>query len=247
MSGIDTNRPFVALNIAVLTISDTRALADDKSGDTLAQRLRDAGHTLAARDLVKDDIEAIRGKVAAWIADPGVDVIITTGGTGFTGRDVPPEAIEPLLTRRWTDFRSVPQDFLRQDRGLDGPVAGDGRRGECDLRFRLAGITRGLQGRLGQYSRPAARLPSYAVQFRRDPAAPQRTSAARLGAARSRRAARGRPARGAAVGRDPRGFAGQPLHARLRADEAGDGSERRQDCGRARAPASGATRRHRRV
>lgn len=100
----NSNRPFIAMNIAVLTVSDTRVLADDKSGDTLVQRLRDAGHMLAARAIVKDDVEAIRGKVAAWIADPGVDVVITTGGTGFTGRDVTPEAIEPLLQKKMDGF-----------------------------------------------------------------------------------------------------------------------------------------------
>jgi molybdenum cofactor biosynthesis protein B len=97
-------RQFVPLNIAVLTVSDTRALADDKSGTTLADRLTGAGHRLAARDIVTDDVEAIRAKVKAWIADPGVDVVITTGGTGFTGRDVTPEAVEPLFEKRMDGF-----------------------------------------------------------------------------------------------------------------------------------------------
>lgn len=97
-------RYFVPLNIAVLTISDTRALADDKSGTTLADRIAAAGHHLAARDIVTDDIEAIRAKVRMWIADPGVDVIVTTGGTGFTGRDVTPEAVEPLFEKRMDGF-----------------------------------------------------------------------------------------------------------------------------------------------
>ncbi len=97
-------RTFIPLNIAVLTISDTRALADDKSGTTLADRLTAAGHKLAARDIVIDDIDAIRAKVKIWIADAGIDAIITTGGTGFTGRDVTPEAIEPLFEKRMDGF-----------------------------------------------------------------------------------------------------------------------------------------------
>jgi molybdenum cofactor biosynthesis protein B len=97
-------RTFIPLNIAVLTISDTRALTDDKSGATLADRLKAAGHTLAARDIVTDDIEAIRAIVKKWIADAGIDAIITTGGTGFTGRDITPEAIEPLFEKRMDGF-----------------------------------------------------------------------------------------------------------------------------------------------
>ena len=104
MSSIDEPRKFVPLNIAVLTISDTRSLADDKSGNTLADRLSAAGHTLAAREIVTDDIEAIRAVVGRWIADAGIDVIITTGGTGFTGRDVTPEAVEPLFEKRMDGF-----------------------------------------------------------------------------------------------------------------------------------------------
>ncbi len=97
-------RQFVPLNIAVLTISDSRSRADDKSGTTLADRLTAAGHRLAARDIVTDDVEAIRAKIKTWIADPGVDVVITTGGTGFTGRDVTPEAVEPLFEKRMDGF-----------------------------------------------------------------------------------------------------------------------------------------------
>ncbi len=97
-------RQFIPLNIAVLTISDTRALADDKSGTTLADRLTAAGHKLAARGIVTDDIDAIRAQVKIWIADAGIDAIITTGGTGFTGRDVTPEAIEPLFEKRMDGF-----------------------------------------------------------------------------------------------------------------------------------------------
>jgi molybdenum cofactor biosynthesis protein B len=104
MSDIDDSKKFVPLNIAVLTISDTRSLADDKSGTTLVDRLTAAGHKLASREIVTDDVEAIRAVAKKWIADKGVDVIITTGGTGFTGRDVTPEAIEPLFEKRMDGF-----------------------------------------------------------------------------------------------------------------------------------------------
>ena len=104
MSSIDDSREFVPLSIAVLTISDTRSLADDKSGATLAERLVAAGHALAAREIIVDDVDAIRIIVRRWVANPDVDVIITTGGTGFTGRDVTPEAIEPLFEKRMDGF-----------------------------------------------------------------------------------------------------------------------------------------------
>ncbi len=104
MSASADAKPFVPLNIAVLTISDTRSLSDDKSGTTLADRLTAAGHALAARAIVTDDVDAIRAVVGSWIADPGVDVVLTTGGTGFTGRDVTPEAIEPLFEKRMDGF-----------------------------------------------------------------------------------------------------------------------------------------------
>jgi molybdenum cofactor biosynthesis protein B len=104
MSANNEPKPFIPVNIAVLTVSDTRSLNDDKSGATLADRVTAAGHNLAARDIVTDDVDAIRAKLKAWIADDGVDVIITTGGTGFTGRDVTPEAVEPLFEKRMDGF-----------------------------------------------------------------------------------------------------------------------------------------------
>ena len=107
MAGIDESRPFVALNIAVLAISDTRSLADDKSGAILAERIKAAGHIVADRQIVTDDVEAIRARVKQWVADPAIDVIITTGGTGFTGRDVTPEAVEPLFDKRMDGFSTV--------------------------------------------------------------------------------------------------------------------------------------------
>ena len=107
MPGIDESRAFVPLNIAVLTVSDTRELADDKSGATLAERIEKAGHVLAGRAIVTDDVENIRAQVKAWIAAPGIDVVITTGGTGFTGRDVTPEAVRPLFEKEIDGFSTV--------------------------------------------------------------------------------------------------------------------------------------------
>ncbi|MDR3528264.1 MAG: molybdenum cofactor biosynthesis protein B [Rhizomicrobium sp.] len=101
---LDEAKAFVAVNIALLTISDTRDLSDDKSGDTLAARVTEAGHHLAARALVRDDKGAIAGQVETWIADPSIDVVITTGGTGLTGRDVTVEAIRPLFEKEIEGF-----------------------------------------------------------------------------------------------------------------------------------------------
>jgi molybdopterin adenylyltransferase len=107
MAGIDETREFIPLKIAVLTVSDTRSPADDKSGATLADRIEKAGHTVAARAIVADDVADIRAQVKAWIGDPAVDVVITTGGTGFTGRDVTPEALEPLFEKRMDGFATL--------------------------------------------------------------------------------------------------------------------------------------------
>jgi molybdenum cofactor biosynthesis protein B len=107
MPKIDESRPFIPVRIAVLTVSDTRSLADDRSGDALVQMLDSAGHRLAARALVKDDVPAIGAKVQGWIADPAIDVVITTGGTGFTGRDVTPEAVRPLFEKEIDGFSTV--------------------------------------------------------------------------------------------------------------------------------------------
>jgi molybdenum cofactor biosynthesis protein B len=104
MSRIDETRPFLPVGVAVLTVSDTRTLADDKSGDTLSERITGAGHRLTGRAIVPDEREAIQGQVKAWCADTAIDVIITTGGTGFTGRDVTPDALEPLFDKRMDGF-----------------------------------------------------------------------------------------------------------------------------------------------
>jgi len=95
---------FIPLNIAVLTISDTRTEANDSSGDTLETLLREAGHALAVRRIVKDDVYQMRATVSAWIADPSIHAVITTGGTGMTGRDSTPEALLPLFDRRIEGF-----------------------------------------------------------------------------------------------------------------------------------------------
>lgn len=107
MSRIDENRPFIPVGIAVLTVSDTRTLEEDRSGQTLADRIAEAGHRLAARELVADDVTTIGNLVQRWSEDAAIDVIITTGGTGFTGRDVTPEAVEPLFEKRMDGFSEV--------------------------------------------------------------------------------------------------------------------------------------------
>ena len=107
MAGIDLNLPFYGLNIAVLSVSDTRSFDTDTSGGTLAGRLTAAGHVLAGRAIVKDETTAIQAQMKAWIEDPGVDVILSTGGTGFAPRDVTPEAVRPLLDRVMDGFSVV--------------------------------------------------------------------------------------------------------------------------------------------
>lgn len=113
---IDENAAFLPVRIAVLTVSDTRTLADDRSGDTLVGRLRDAGHVLADRAIVTDDVAIIVERLHRWIEDPEVDCVITTGGTGVTGRDVTPEAIERVQDKpipgfgelfRWLSYRTI--------------------------------------------------------------------------------------------------------------------------------------------
>jgi molybdenum cofactor biosynthesis protein B len=107
VTGIDPSLAFHPLRIAVLTVSDTRTHETDKSGALLAERVEEAGHRLAARQIVPDNLEAIRAQVRAWVDDPGIDVIITTGGTGFAPRDVTPEAVGPMFQRRMDGFSVV--------------------------------------------------------------------------------------------------------------------------------------------
>mgnify|MGYP001351861008 FL=1 len=104
MFGINKDLPFVAINIAVMTVSDTRTEADDKSGDTLSERIADAGHMVSARAIVKDDQETIIAKLREWIAHPEIDAVISTGGTGVTGRDVTPEAFHAVYEKEVAGF-----------------------------------------------------------------------------------------------------------------------------------------------
>ena len=109
-------RPFIPVRIAVLTVSDSRTAATDRSGDTLVQRLEADGHILAARDIVTDDRPAIETRLREWMADPEIDVVLTTGGTGVTGRDVTPEAVMAVAekdipgfgeTFRWLSYQKI--------------------------------------------------------------------------------------------------------------------------------------------
>jgi molybdopterin adenylyltransferase len=113
---IDPDLPFVPVRIAVLTVSDTRGPAEDRSGDTLISRLTEAGHVLADRAIVRDDVDLIVARLHAWIDDPQVDCVISTGGTGVTGRDVTPEAVERVADKmipgfgelfRWLSFQTI--------------------------------------------------------------------------------------------------------------------------------------------
>ena len=101
---IDESRRFVPVSIAVLTVSDTRSAADDRSGDTLAARIIQAGHHVGARAIERDDADLIEARLREWITDPAIDAVITTGGTGITGRDVTPEAFDRVLEKRIEGF-----------------------------------------------------------------------------------------------------------------------------------------------
>jgi len=107
MSRIDESIKFIPVRIAVLTVSDTRDASNDTSGDTLAKRIEEAGHILAARTLLRDDTTQIRAQLQTWIDDPQIDAIITTGGTGLTGRDVTVEAMKPLFEKEIDGFSVV--------------------------------------------------------------------------------------------------------------------------------------------
>jgi len=132
MARIDESRPFLPVNIAILTVSDTRSEADDKSGGTLIELLTRDGHRLAARAIVRDDIDAITARLRAWIADPAIDVVISTGGTGVTGRDVTPEAFRQVYDKEIEGFgelfRMISYDKVKtsalQSRATGGVAAG---------------------------------------------------------------------------------------------------------------------------
>ena len=107
MPGIDESITFVPVRIAVMTVSDTRSAADDKSGDTLAARIAEAGHILAARTIIKDDQVKIAAQLRAWIDDAAIDVVISTGGTGLTGRDVTVEAFKSVFEKEIDGFSAL--------------------------------------------------------------------------------------------------------------------------------------------
>ncbi|MCH2393338.1 MAG: molybdenum cofactor biosynthesis protein B [Oceanibaculum sp.] len=132
MMAIDERISFVAINIAVLTVSDTRGLAEDRSGDTLVQRIEAAGHKVAARDIVKDEIADIVAQLKRWIDDPAVDCVISTGGTGVTGRDVTPEAFAQVFEKeipgfgelfRWQSYQKIGSSTI-QSRAVAGVAKG---------------------------------------------------------------------------------------------------------------------------
>ena len=129
---IDERIPFVAIHIAVLTVSDTRGLAEDRSGDTLVQRIEAAGHKLADRAIVKDEIADIVAQLTRWIDDPAVDCVISTGGTGVTGRDVTPEAFAQVFEKdipgfgelfRWQSYQKIGSSTI-QSRAVAGVARG---------------------------------------------------------------------------------------------------------------------------
>lgn len=132
MSQISSDRPFVPVRIAVLTVSDTRTLETDTSGQVLVDRLEAAGHVLADRAIVKDDADVIEGRLRAWIADAQVDVVISTGGTGVTGRDVTPEAFNRVIEKdipgfgelfRWLSYQKIGTSTI-QSRAMAGVADG---------------------------------------------------------------------------------------------------------------------------
>ncbi len=107
MTGIDETLPFIPIEIAIMTVSDTRTQKDDKSGTLLGNMLQEAGHTLADQAIVRDDIKDIQTQIKSWVEQPSIDAIITTGGTGFTGRDVTPEALTPLFDKHIDGFSAL--------------------------------------------------------------------------------------------------------------------------------------------
>ena len=178
---LDESRPFIVVNIAILTVSDTRSPADDKSGDTLAQLIGASGHRVTQRRIVRDEKDAIIAQLKAWIADPTVDVVISTGGTGVTGRDVTPEAFHAVYEKeiagfgevfRWLSYQKVGTSTI-QSRATAGVAGGTylfalpGSPGACrdgwediikhqlDNRHRPCNLTE-LMPRLQEHLKPAA-------------------------------------------------------------------------------------------
>lgn len=129
---IDDKLPFLPVYIAVMTVSDTRTEADDRSGDTLVERLKADGHILAARTIVKDESDAIEAQLNTWVENPDIDAVISTGGTGVTGRDVTPEAFERVCEKdipgfgelfRWISFQKIGTSTI-QSRAVAGVAKG---------------------------------------------------------------------------------------------------------------------------
>ena len=129
---IDQNRPFLPVNIAILTVSDTRDASQDRSGDTLADLVTSAGHRIATRKIVRDELDMIVAQLRAWIADPEIDVVISTGGTGVTGRDVTPEAFHSVYDKeiagfgelfRWQSYDKIGTSTI-QSRATAGVAGG---------------------------------------------------------------------------------------------------------------------------
>ena len=171
-------RALLPLSISVLTVSDTRTSADDRSGDTLAERIGQAGHKLFDRAIVPDEPTAIREAVTQWCHDPNVDVVITTGGTGFTGRDVTPEALEPLFDKRMDGFSAVFHRISFDKIGVS-TIQSRATAGLIAQTFVFVLPARRLSRCLGRHSQGPARLPASPLQLRRNHAAPRRASASR--------------------------------------------------------------------
>ena len=172
MSPKTTDRPFLPVNIAVLTVSDSRTESDDKSGKTLAELLTAAGHKLAAKRIVKDDQGAIIAQLKAWIADPSIDVVISTGGTGVTGRDVTPEAFHAVYEKEIAGFGELFRMLSYQKIGTSTiqSRASAGVAGR-HLSLRAAGFARRLPRRLGDHRAPARQPPTALQPGRADAAA----------------------------------------------------------------------------
>ena len=189
---LDPNRPFLAVNIAVLTISDTRGLAEDKSGDTLVERIEKAGHKVAAREIVRDEQADIVARLKSWIADPNVDVVISTGGTGVTGRDITPEAFQAVFEKeipgfgelfRFLSFQKIGSSTI-QSRAVGGVAGGTylfalpGSSGACrdawddilvhqlDYRFKPCNFVE-LMPRLQEHLAPSARTAKVSAAAKR--------------------------------------------------------------------------------
>lgn len=177
MSRIDDTREFIPVRIAVLTVSDSRDLSQDRSGAVLVERIEAAGHILADRMVVRDERDQITEQLREWIANPEIDVVLSTGGTGLTGRDVTVEAHRDVYEKEIDAFGTV-FTIVSMKRSAPPPCSPAPRgRGERHLPFRPARQPRCLQGRMGRNPVLPIRLPPQPLQFCRNNAAPGRTFA----------------------------------------------------------------------